>query len=216
MDTVILLTIVCGLVAVAVGAATGYRVRQARLRTTHDPVKLAEAANARLDAETETRVKEILLQAQDEAVRLRTTAEEEHRGRRAEIQRQERRLQQKEENLDRKLEELDQRERALQTREREIDARRAPGRRAAGRAGAGAGAALRPDRATRPARSSSSEVEQDVREACARRAARDRAGGGRAGRALGAADHRHGDPALLERPGRRVDDVRRPRSRTRR
>ena len=40
-------------------------------------------------SEAETRAKEFLLQAQDEAVRLRTTAEEEHRGRRAEIQRQE-------------------------------------------------------------------------------------------------------------------------------
>ena len=104
MEIVILLMIVLGLVAVGAGGVAGYVVRQTRQRTSHDPVKLAEEASARLDAETETRVKEILLQAEDEAVRLRTTAEEEHRGRRAEIQRQEKRLQQKEENLDRKLE----------------------------------------------------------------------------------------------------------------
>ena len=63
-----------------------------------------------------------LLQAQDEAVRLRTSAEEEHRGRRAEIQRQEKRLQQKEENLDRKLEANEKREKTLQVRERELEA----------------------------------------------------------------------------------------------
>ena len=93
-----------------------------RQRVAVDPVKAADVASAQLRSEAETRAKEIVLQAQDEAVRLRTTAEEEHRGRRAEIQRQEKRLQQKEENLDRKLEDLDERERALQAREREIDA----------------------------------------------------------------------------------------------
>src|SRR6187401_2129660 len=114
-----ILLVIVGLVAAAVGGGIGYVMRQ---RVIVDPVKTADIASAQLRSEAETRAKEILLQAQDEAVRLRTAAEEEHRGRRAEIQRQEKRLQEKEENLDRKLEDLDQRERAFQTREREIDA----------------------------------------------------------------------------------------------
>jgi ribonucrease Y len=169
VETVILLMIVSGLVAVGAGAAAGYVVRQARQRTTHDPVQAAEAALARLDAETETRVKEIVLQAEDEAARLRTTAEEEQRGRRAEIQRQERRLQQKEENLNRKLKDLDTREGALQARDREIDARE----RLADE--------MRVSQAKELERLSGltldearevivAQVEQTVREACARRA----------------------------------------------
>src|SRR5690242_17485630 len=119
MDSGILLAIILGLVGVAAGAGIGYVLRQ---RVAVDPVQAAEVAAAQLRADAETRAKEILLQAQDEAVRLRTRAEEEHRGRRTEIQRQEKRLQQKEESLDQKLEDLEGRERALQSREREIDA----------------------------------------------------------------------------------------------
>jgi ribonucrease Y len=123
VESVILLTLVLGLVAVAGGGAAGYFMRQARQRASHDPVQLAAEASARLDAETDARVKEIVRQAEDEAARLRTTADEEQIGRRAEIQRQERRLQQKEENLNRRLQELDRREGEVQGRDREIDAR---------------------------------------------------------------------------------------------
>ena len=200
MESGILLAIV-GLVAAAVGGGVGYLMRQ---RVVVDPVKTADVASAQLRSEAETRAKEILLQAQDEAVRLRTTAEEEHRGRRAEIQRQEKRLQQKEENLDRKLEDLDQRERALQAREREIDARERQADELRVAQTQRARAALRPDDGRGP--------RGDRRRGRAGRAgclrppgARAGAGGGRAGRALGAADHRHGDPALLQRPGQRVD-----------
>lgn len=119
MESMILLVIV-GLVAAAVGGWAGFVMRQ---RMKVDPVQAADVASAQLRAEAETRAKEIMLQAQDEAVRLRTSAEEEHRGRRAEIQRQEKRLQQKEEQFDRKQEEIEQRERAFQGREREIDAK---------------------------------------------------------------------------------------------
>jgi ribonucrease Y len=169
VESVILLTIVIGLIAAAAGAAAGYLARQARQRTSFDPVKVAEVASARIDAETEIRVKEIVRQAQDEATRLRTTAEEEHHGRRAEIQRQERRLQQKDENLNRKLQDLDRRDDALQARDREIEARErqadelrvAQARELERRSG------LTIDEAREVI---VSEVEQMVREACARRA----------------------------------------------
>jgi ribonuclease Y len=166
MDSIILLASILGLVAVAAGAGAGYVLRQ---RAIVDPVQAADVASAQLRAEAEARAKEILLQAQDEAVRLRTSAEGEHRGRRAEIQRQEKRLQQKEENLDHKLEDLERRERALQARDREIEATERTAEE------------LRSAQFTELERVSDltmeqarevivAEVEQDVRDACARRA----------------------------------------------
>jgi len=65
--------------------------------------------------------KEILLQAKDEALRIRNDAEAELRESRQGIQRQEERLQRKEESLDRKLEGLERRERQIQGRERQIE-----------------------------------------------------------------------------------------------
>jgi ribonucrease Y len=109
-----------GLVSVAVGFGAGYALRQ---RASVDPIKAAAAAAQQLLAEAAATEKEILLQAKDEAIRIRTAAEGENRERRAEIQRQEKRLQQKEETLDRKLEQLEQREQAAQAREREVVAR---------------------------------------------------------------------------------------------
>jgi ribonucrease Y len=166
MDSIILLAIILGLVAVAAGAGAGYVLRQ---RATVDPVQAADVASAQLRAEAEARAKEILLQAQDEAVRLRTSAEEEHRGRRAEIQRQEKRLQQKEEHLDHKLEDVERRERALQARDREIEAteRKAEELRSAQFTELERVSDLTMEQAREVI---VAEVEQDVRDVCARRA----------------------------------------------
>ena len=119
MEHVILIGIV-GLVTLAVGFGAGYALRQ---RSAIDPVKVADAASQKLLAEAAAKEKEILLQAKDDAIQIRTAAEAENRERRAEIQRQERRLQQKEETLDGKLAALEQRERAYQAREAELAAR---------------------------------------------------------------------------------------------
>lgn len=164
MESMILLVIV-GLVAAAVGGWAGFYMRQ---RVKVDPVQAADVASAQLRAEAESRAKEILLQAQDESVRLRTSAEEEHRGRRAEIQRQEKRLQQKEENFDRKQEDLEQRERAYQAREREIDAteRLADELRVSQTKELERLSGLTMEEAREVI---VSEIEQDVRDACARR-----------------------------------------------
>ncbi|MFN8525483.1 MAG: ribonuclease Y [Chloroflexota bacterium] len=118
MDSILFITIV-GLVALAAGFGAGYAIRQ---RSRIDPVQAAEIAKEKLLAETAAKEKEILLQAKDEAINIRTAAETEGRERRAEIQRQERRLQQKEETLDLKTANAEQRERELQQRERELDA----------------------------------------------------------------------------------------------
>ena len=168
MESGILLAIVLGLLAVAGGAAAGYFARQAQQRSRLDPVKVAEAAHARLDAETEARVQEIVQRAQDEAVRLRTSADEEQQARQAEIQRQERRLQQKEENLNRRLKELDRREGVLQTRDREIDTRerQADEMRVSQSKELERLSGLTMEQAREAI---VSQVEQEIREACARR-----------------------------------------------
>lgn len=77
----------------------------------------------RLKEQTEkdihTKRKEILLEAKDEAHKIRAEVERENREKRAEIQRLERRLAQKEEVLDRRLENLERKERSLTQKEQE-------------------------------------------------------------------------------------------------
>lgn len=65
--------------------------------------------------------KEAVLEAKEEAYRIRAEAERENREKRAEIQRIERRLAHKEETLDRRLEGVERKERQLAAREAEIE-----------------------------------------------------------------------------------------------
>src|SRR5947209_6328284 len=90
-----------------------------------EEVHAAQANVARIVSEAETRQKEILLEAKEEAIRLRTQSELELRERGIELQRQERRIVQKEENLDRKSEAIERRERQLSAREQELEEARA-------------------------------------------------------------------------------------------
>lgn len=73
----------------------------------------------------ETKKRESILEAKDEIHSLRTDAEKENRERRAEVQRQERRIIQKEESLDKKTEALESKEEALsikvKTAEQKLD-----------------------------------------------------------------------------------------------
>lgn len=71
--------------------------------------------------EAEGLKKEALLEAKDEAFRLRADADKDIRERRSEIGRQERRLLQKEESLDRKAESLEHKEEKLANKEKEIE-----------------------------------------------------------------------------------------------
>ncbi|MDQ6742532.1 MAG: ribonuclease Y [Candidatus Dormibacteraeota bacterium] len=77
-------------------------------------------ANQRL-AEVESSVKERLLEAKEEAVKIRTAAEQEAREGRAQVQVYERRLHQKEENLERRVDDLERRERGIGARERALE-----------------------------------------------------------------------------------------------
>ena len=104
--------------AVFMGAVGGY---YAQTRLSQSRVATAERGAAKILSDADRRQKELLLEAKEEAIRVRQQAESELRDRRKEIQRSEQRLNQKEENLDRKLESLEQRQRNLQNRERDLE-----------------------------------------------------------------------------------------------
>ena len=104
--------------AVFMGAVGGY---YAQTRLSQSRVATAERSAAKILSEADRRQKELLLEAKEEAIRVRQQAESELRDRRKEIQRSDQRLNQKVENLDRKLESLEQRQRNLQNRERDLE-----------------------------------------------------------------------------------------------
>jgi ribonuclease Y len=118
----VIIVVIAALVAAVVGGSVGFFARQ-RASSGQDIVAAANAE--RIEAEAVARKNEILLEANNEALKLRNNVESEARDRRRELQQAERRLQQKEENLDRKLEGLERRERTVATREKDLEARHA-------------------------------------------------------------------------------------------
>jgi ribonucrease Y len=116
----IALAIALGLVGVFIGALGGlYMLQRGQKRVVN-----AEQDAARILSEADRRQKEVLLEAKEEAIRVRQQAESELRERRKEVQRSEQRINQKEENLDRKLESLEQRQRNVQNKERDLEKER--------------------------------------------------------------------------------------------
>jgi ribonuclease Y len=116
-----MLAIIIGVViGLLVGVALAFLYLRSRPSAT-DHAAAAEAEAQRILADAETRQKELLLEAKEEAIRLRAQAESELKERRAEVARQERRLAQRDENLDRKSEAFERRERAMQEREAELE-----------------------------------------------------------------------------------------------
>jgi len=81
-----------------------------------------DAERLRLQTDAETRQKELqkelLLEAREEALRLRTEMEQEHKDKRADLQRLERKLAQKDETLDEKLSSIDDQRETLAVQER--------------------------------------------------------------------------------------------------
>ena len=110
------------LAVVALGGAVGFyfgnTAIQSKLRATWQ-------AAEKLRAQAEAEQKDVILQGTREAMRLRTSAEEEVRERRQDLQRQDRRLAQKEENLDRKIDQSERREQRLTHKEQDLDGLRA-------------------------------------------------------------------------------------------
>lgn len=92
-----------------------------RNRQFRQKMKTAGESADRLLDEAKSRQRELLLEARDEALKIKTAAELELRDRRSELHRQERRLQQKEETLDRRLETLERRERLIGDKEKQAD-----------------------------------------------------------------------------------------------
>ena len=77
-----------------------------------------DAERGRLNGQAETRQKELLIEAREEALRLRTEVETDNKDKRAELLRVERKLAQKEEVLDDKLSGLEDQREALALQER--------------------------------------------------------------------------------------------------
>ncbi len=110
--------IVVAVVALVVGVGIGYVVYQTLARQR---VRSAETTAQKLVLEAQAKEKEILLDAKDEALRIRNTAEAENKERRSDLQRQEKRALQKEENLDRKSDAVERKERQIAQKEQKID-----------------------------------------------------------------------------------------------
>ncbi|HEX9640608.1 MAG TPA: ribonuclease Y [Candidatus Krumholzibacteria bacterium] len=111
----IILSVVIGVLALAVGALLGYITK---VRVGKGQVEAAERTAARILGDAQAKQREALLEAKEEAIRLRSQTEAEVKTRRDEILRLEQRIASKEENLDRKSEAQERRENEL-TRQRD-------------------------------------------------------------------------------------------------
>lgn len=119
--TDIILTVVIGIITLLIGILIGYILRKT---VGEKAIGSAEqkAKNLILDAEnrSETIRKEYVLEAKEEAHKLRSDADREIRERRSEISKSERRLIQKEESIDRKLENIEKKEESITNKEQSI------------------------------------------------------------------------------------------------
>ncbi len=109
--------VIIGLVAVLF-LLVGYFARQL---LANQQIRNAQNEAKRLLDNAQAKYEQLILDAKEEAVKVRAAAEAESRERRYELQRLERRSSQREERLERKLEALERRERSLVAKEKEID-----------------------------------------------------------------------------------------------
>ena len=100
------------------GGLIGYFVRQ---MVANQQIRSTRGEAQRLLDEATSKHKELLLEAKDEAIRVKDAAKAESRERRLELQRVEKRLNQKEETIERKLESVERRERSLDLREKDVE-----------------------------------------------------------------------------------------------
>lgn len=112
------LTIVGFVIALLVGLILGYLLKQ---YLTRSRVESAEAEAKRLLAEAQTKSKELVLAAKDEALKIRARAEAQAKKKRLDLQKEEGRLQRQREATDRKMESIDRRERQLNKRQSTLD-----------------------------------------------------------------------------------------------
>lgn len=117
-----MIAIIIGLLGIVGGAIAGAILQQ---RITSSRLEAARNVATRILNEAERRHKELLVEAREEALRIKNQAEAELKERRNEIQQLERRLLQREESLERKLDSLERRERSLAEREAKLEELRA-------------------------------------------------------------------------------------------
>ena len=118
----ILIPILVGVVCLAAGAAGGYiyrrNIAEAKVAKAEDAVqKMINDAQKR----AETIKKETVLEAKEEAYKIKSESEKDLRDRRSELQRTERRLLQREETLDKKIDGVEQREEQLNAKIKEVE-----------------------------------------------------------------------------------------------
>ena len=121
----IVIPIVVGVVALAIGILVGFLIRK---KIGEAKIGSAETEAKRIleegSKDAEAKKKEALLEAKEETLRLRNETERELKERRAEVTRQERRISQKEENLDKKTESLERKNEQLDEKLKANDALR--------------------------------------------------------------------------------------------
>ena len=110
--------VVFGVVGFVVGGAHRKKVAEAAIGSATD--EAARIVNNAM-TEAEQKKKETILEAKDEIHKLRSETEQDLRERRAEVQRQERRLIQKEESLDKKIENQEKKEEALAQKIKDLE-----------------------------------------------------------------------------------------------
>lgn len=120
--TPILSAILAGLLCLVVGLLVGYALRK-NIGEKEIGSAEAKARNIILDAENnaDNIKKEKIVEAKEEAYKIKSDVERELRDRRNDIQKTERRINQKEENIDRKLDKIERREEGISKRERSLD-----------------------------------------------------------------------------------------------
>jgi ribonuclease Y len=106
------LALAVGLLALIAGVIFFGKARRLQSDATAEREQVARLREES-DKEIEARKREAIIEAKDEAHRIRQEAEMEHRDRRAELQRVETRLGQREETLDRRAEKLERREQEI-------------------------------------------------------------------------------------------------------
>jgi ribonuclease Y len=116
----VIIGLVIGVLVAGVALAVYFRSKP----SAKDHAAAAQAEAQQILTEAETKQKELLLEAKEEAIHLKAQADTEIKDRRAEVTRQERRIAQRDENLDRKSEAFERRERTLQEREADLDQQR--------------------------------------------------------------------------------------------
>ncbi|MBI3970134.1 MAG: ribonuclease Y [Chloroflexi bacterium] len=119
-DSLTVTLLILGAIVIAAAAfAIGFYLKR---QIGAERIRLAQDEADRLIEEARTRQKELVLEAKEEAVRLKSAAEQDARERRAEVHRREQRLQQREENFERKSEQFEKRDRALAAKEADAQA----------------------------------------------------------------------------------------------